>query len=75
MSMRYKFDILNRLKEAGYNTNRIRNEGLFSQSTLQKFRRGEMVSVENIHTICRLLNCQPGDILEYVPSPDASEGS
>jgi len=32
---------------------------------LQKFRSGEMVHTSNIDTICRLLNCQPGDILEY----------
>jgi len=24
-----------------------------------------MVHTSNIDTICRLLNCQPGDILEY----------
>ncbi len=67
MSLKYKTDVLSKLKEAGYNTNRIRKEKLFSESTLQKFRKGEMVSAENLNTICRLLNCQPGDILEFVP--------
>lgn len=65
MALKYKFDVLQALKNAGFNTNRIRKEKLFSESTLQKFRSGEMVHTSNIDTICRLLNCQPGDILEY----------
>ena len=65
MAIKYKFDILQALKNTGFNTNRIRKEKLFSESTLQKFRSGEMVHTSNIDTICRLLNCQPGDILEY----------
>lgn len=65
MALKYKFDVLQALKDGGFNTNRIRKEKLFSESTLQKFRSGEMVHTSNIDTICRLLNCQPGDILEY----------
>lgn len=29
-----------------------------------------MVSWKTIETICRLLNCQPGDLLEYVEVED-----
>lgn len=67
MALKYKFDILTELKKNGYNTNRIRNEKILSESTLQKFRQGEIVSSENIAKLCKLLDCQPGDILEYVP--------
>lgn len=65
MPMRYKIDVLAALKEKGYNTNKIRMEGLLSQSTLQKFRQQQGVSWENLETLCRLLKCQPGDLLEY----------
>nr|WP_243427589.1 helix-turn-helix transcriptional regulator [Flavonifractor plautii] len=65
MPLHYKIDILSALKSAGYTTYRIRQEGLLSQSTLQKLRQGVGVSWENIETICRLLQCQPGDIIEY----------
>ena len=67
MPLQYKIDILNALKEKGYNTNKIRTEGLLSQSTLQQFRNQQGVSWENLETLCRLLECQPGDLLEYVP--------
>ncbi|MDR2606069.1 MAG: helix-turn-helix transcriptional regulator [Oscillospiraceae bacterium] len=43
-----------------------------SRATLQKLRQGEPVSWENISTICALLNCQPGDIMEYVPDEEKS---
>ena len=66
MPLRHKINILNALKEKGYNTNRIRTEGLFSQSTLQKLREGKGLSWENIERICGLLECQPGDLIEYV---------
>lgn len=73
MPLRYKVDILTLLKERGYNTNRIRTEGLLSQSTLQKFRNGQGVSWENLETLCTLLDCQPGDLVEYVKETDVQE--
>ncbi len=71
MPLKFKIDILVALKKAGYNTARIRQEGLLSQSTLQKLRTGGQLSWSNIDTICRLLGCQPGDIMEYVAEPGA----
>ena len=66
MPLVYKIDVLNALKEKGYNTNKIRTEGLLSQSTLQKFRNKQGVSWENLETLCRLLECQPADLIEFV---------
>ena len=66
MPLQYKFDIVQALKDKGYNTNRIRKEKLLSESTMTKLRRGEPVSWENIETICKLLERQPGDIIEYI---------
>ena len=66
MPLQYKVNILNALKEKGYNTNKIRTEGILSQSTLQKLREGKGLSWENIERLCSLLECQPGDLIEYV---------
>ena len=65
MPIRYKFGVLAALKENGYSTYRIRKEKLLAESTVQAFRRGELVALENIARICELLHCQPGDILAY----------
>ena len=66
MALRYKIDVLPALKVKGYNTNRIRQEKLLSESTVQKLRTGVGVSWDNLQTLCRLLGCQPGDLIEYV---------
>ena len=66
MPLIYKANVLVKLKAAGYSTYRIRKGKLLSESTVQKLRNSEPVSWENIATICRLLGCQPGDVLEYV---------
>lgn len=66
MPIRYKFDILNALKDKGYNTNRIRKENLLSEGVLQSLRENKYISLANISRICELLECQPGDIIEYV---------
>lgn len=67
MPIVYKFNILSALKENGYTTTKIRQEKIMSESTLQKFRNNEMVSIDNISRLCEILNCQPADILEYIP--------
>lgn len=66
MSIKYKFDILAALRAVGYTSYRVRKEKIFAESTMQKFREGKPVSTDNIGTLCALLCCQPGDILEYI---------
>ncbi|MFR3289635.1 MAG: helix-turn-helix domain-containing protein [Lachnospiraceae bacterium] len=54
------------LKKKGYTSSKIREEKLIGQSYLQQLRHGELVSWKTIDTLCALLECQPGDLLEYV---------
>lgn len=65
MPIRYKVDVLSKLKAAGYSSARIRADKLIGQATLQQLRHGELTSWKTIDIICALLHCQPGDILEY----------
>lgn len=66
MAIRYKVDVMAELKKKGYTSNKIREEKLIGQSYLQQLRHGELVSWKTIDTLCTLLDCQPGDLLEYV---------
>ena len=66
MAIRYRLDILAELKKKGYSSTRIREEKLIGQSYLQQLRRGELVSWKTLDTICSLLECQPGDLIEFV---------
>ena len=69
MQMQYKINVLNALKEAGYNTTRLRTEKIMGEAMIQKLRQGQMPSWATLETLCRLLHCQPGDLLEYVEEP------
>ena len=66
MAIRYKVDVLAELKKKGYSSTRIREEKLIGQSYLQQLRRGELVSWKTLDIICSLLECQPGDLIEFV---------
>ena len=66
MAIQYKIDVLAELKKKGFSTARIREEKLIGQSYLQQLRHGDLVSWKTIDTLCRLLECQPGDLVEYV---------
>ena len=65
MPIVYKTDILLALKEAGYNTNRIRKEKLLSEGVLQSLRGQKYISMENLARVCALLDCQPGDLIAF----------
>lgn len=60
-------EVIEKLKDAGYNTNKLRREKLLSESVLQAIRDGKPITTTSINEICRMLKCQPGDIIEYAP--------
>lgn len=66
MSIKYKFDILDRLKENGYTTYKLRKEKVIGERVIQQLREQVLVSWKTVDTICSLLKCQPGDIVEYI---------
>lgn len=70
MPIIYKMDVLDALKKAGYTTYRLRNEKLMGERVVQQLRHGELVSWKTIETICSLLGCQPGDLVEYTPESE-----
>lgn len=66
--LRYKIDVLQELKRAGYSTYRVRAEKVLSEGTMQRLRtKSTAISVESLGILCNILQCQPGDILEWVP--------
>ena len=65
MPIRYKINVLAELKAKGYNTSRLRKEKLLAEATIQLLRHNQIVSYRNISRLCKLLECDIGDILEY----------
>ena len=59
------------LKERGFSTYRVRKEKLISQGTLTALRNGTGgLEHKTIERLCQVLDCQPGDLMEYVREPD-----
>ena len=58
------FDLL---AKNGYTPSRIKKEGILSQSTIARIKKGEGgLAHENINKLCLLLNCKPDDLMEFV---------
>jgi DNA-binding Xre family transcriptional regulator len=62
----YKINVLETLKESGYNTTRLRKEQIVGESAIQSLRKGEMVGIKTLEKICDILDMQPGNIIKYV---------
>lgn len=70
-AIRYRLDIMQALRERGITSYRILRENLIPQGTMTKLRRGDTsINLSSVATLCHLLHCQPGDLLEYVPDED-----
>lgn len=53
------------MKEKGLTTYKIRKNKVISERTLQNIREGKGITTDSIASLCKALECQPGDILEY----------
>lgn len=71
--LQYKIDVMKELKARGYTTYRIKTEKLIGGATIDAIRNGEVVGAQSLNALCRLLNMQPGDIIEYTDDVTASE--
>ena len=60
--------LLNLMKQKGITTYTIRQNNIIGQATLTKIKNGGDIDTRTIAKFCELLDCQPGDILEYVPN-------
>ena len=52
------------MQEKSISQYRLHAEGI-SNSTLTRLRRNESVNTETIDKLCRILECDVGDIMEY----------
>ena len=64
--------LFTKLKEHGYTTYKIRQEKLIGQATLTAIKNGTGgLDAKTIARLCEVLDCQPGDLMEYVKAETA----
>lgn len=59
------------LKEKRLTMYDLRKNKIVGTATIEKMRKGEgHVDTRSIEKLCEYLDCQPGDIMEYIPKDD-----
>ena len=58
--------LLRLMEEKGITSYTIKKDNIIGQATLKKIKDGGDIDTRTIAKLCRLLECQPGDIMEYV---------
>lgn len=59
-------NVLQQLKNKGYSTYRLRRDKIMGESKIQNIRNNK-IDISTVNQLCKLLDCQPSDIIEYVP--------
>ena len=70
--MPIKYDkLIELMKQNGITSYTIRQKNIIGQATYKKLKEGGDIDTRTIAKLCELLNCQSGDILEYVSEETA----
>lgn len=70
MSIKF-YKLMDLLNRKGMSKGDLQSLTGISSATMAKVAANKIVSLEVIDKICKVLQCQPGDIMEYTPdSPE-----
>lgn len=58
------------MEKRGATTYTLQVKGNISSSTVRRLKAGESVSTNTIDALCRLLNCTPDDVIQYLPDDE-----
>lgn len=56
------------LEQSNENWYTLTNKHHLSHSTLHRLKHNKDVSTKTLNDLCRILNCQISDIIQYLPS-------
>lgn len=62
--------LLQIFKDKGVTSYTIKKDKIIGQATWKKIHEGGHIDTRTIDILCNYLNCQPGDILEYIPNEE-----
>ena len=71
--IQYKIDVMQALKNKGYSSYYLRHNKILGEKTMSDIRNNNVVgSVKNIEFLCKTLEIQPGELLEYIPDDNGT---
>ena len=73
--MPIKYDkLIALMRERGITSYTLKRDNIIGQATYKKIMEGGDIDTRTIAKLCKLLNCQTGDMLEYSDDETAPEG-
>ena len=57
------------MHDKGISQYRLKAEGV-SNSTLTRLKRNEPITTETLNKLCQILECNVGDLADYIKDPD-----
>ena len=61
------------MKEKGVSQYTLIKKHGISPGQITRLKRNESVSTHTIEMFCRILNCQPGDLMTYIQDEESEE--
>jgi putative transcriptional regulator len=72
--LRFKINIFDALERKGFNSYQAKTTKILSQDTLKKIKKEDTnISLESFNRICLILDMQPKDLIEFVPTEEEKE--
>jgi len=69
--MPIKYDkLIDLMQKKGVTSYTMKKDNIIGQATFKKIKEGGDIDTRTISKLCALLDCQPGDIMEYVPDEE-----
>ena len=75
MSTRINLDVMMARRKIGLTELSQEVDVTMANLSILKNNKAKAVRFSTLNAICKALDCQPGDILEYVPEGDGAEVS
>ena len=75
MAIRINLDVMMARRKIGLTELSQEVDVTMANLSILKNNKAEAVRFSTLNAICKVLDCQPGDILEYVPDGDGTEVS
>ena len=66
-------NLWNVMKERGVSQYTLIKKHGISPGQITRLKRNESVSTHTIETFCRILSCQPGDLMTYIQDEGSEE--
>ena len=66
MSINYR-KLLKILNDRSITSYTIKKDNVIGQASYKKIHEGGHIDTRTLNALCKYLDCQPGDLLEYTP--------